>query len=109
LFCSTHLPGLQLGGPPQSDKLVHFVAFSILAFLFWRGCQSASRTLGPQFIWTALPILIAYAGGDEYLQQFVGRGTEWEDFASDTVGIIATVVVLEWLRRRSARIFARAG
>jgi VanZ family protein len=103
LFCSTHLPRLQVAGPPQSDKVLHLGAFGLLAFLFWRGCEAASGSVGPRFVWTALPILIAYAGVDEYLQQFVGRGTDWEDFAADTVGILVVLMVLEWLRRRSAR------
>ena len=104
LFCSTHLPRLQTPGPPQSDKLLHFGAFGLLAFLFWRGCESASGGVGPRFVWTALPILIAYAGLDEYLQQFVGRGSDWEDFAADTVGILVTLTVLEWRRRAAARL-----
>jgi VanZ family protein len=102
LFLATHLPGLKTGGPPQSDKLLHFVAFAILTFLFWRGCEAASRTLGPRFVCFAFPILIAYAGLDEYLQQFVGRGTDLEDFVADVVGIVVTLGILEWQRRRSS-------
>src|SRR5262245_50331038 len=108
LFLATHLPGLKLGGPEQSDKLTHFIAFAILAFLFWRACESASRSLGPRFVWTALPILIAYAGMDEYLQQFVGRGSDWQDFAANTVGIVAMLTVLEWRRRRGAQVLSQS-
>lgn len=104
LFLATHLPRLRLGGPPQSDKLLHFVAFATLAFLFWRCCESACRALGARFVWTALPLLIVYAGLDEYLQQFVGRGSDWEDFGADVAGIALTLGVLEWQRRRNARM-----
>lgn len=100
LFLATHLPRLQTPGPPQSDKLLHFVAFALLTFLFWRACESASCTLGPWFVWIALPVLVAYAGIDEYLQQFVGRGSDWEDFVADVVGIAVTLAFLEWQRRR---------
>jgi VanZ family protein len=109
LFCATHLPRLKTGGPPQSDKVLHVVAFSLLAFLYWRCCEAACRKLGGRFVWTASAILIAYAGLDEYLQQFVARGSDWEDFAADVVGIVMTLAILEWQRRRAASISEATG
>lgn len=103
LFCSTHLPNPRIPGPEQSDKVLHLGSFGMLAFLFWRGCEAAGGGVGPRFVWGAAPILIAYAGLDEYLQQFVGRGSDWADFAADSVGILVTLVVLEGLRRRGSR------
>jgi VanZ family protein len=106
LFLATHLPNLRTGGPPQSDKVMHFVAFGILAFLYWRCFESVSSALGPAFVWTALPVLVAYAGLDEYLQQFVERSSDWEDFAANVVGIVITFALLEWQRRRRDRAAA---
>lgn len=103
LFTATHLPKLQLGGPSGSDKLVHFVAFGLLAFLFWKFWETfdAMRRRGAKlraWLW-----LVAYAGMDEYLQQFVGRGTEWEDWFANVFGISAVLLILilfEWAKAR---------
>ncbi len=99
LFFSTHLPKLQLPGPPRADKHVHFIAFGLLAFLFWRFFQ-VSGPLSAGFVWRAGIILGFYAALDEYLQQFVGRGTEWGDFLADLAGIVVVLTVLEVFRRR---------
>src|SRR5262245_19082192 len=104
LFCATHLPGLQTGGPPQSDKVLHLIAFGVLAFQYWRGCEAMGRTLGPRFLWTALLILIGYAGLDEYLQHFVARGTDLEDFLADAFGIVVMLAMLELQRRYGAQV-----
>lgn len=99
LFCTTHFPRLQLdNAPPQSDKILHFVAFGILAFLFWRFFEAAGA-IGPVFVWIALAVLAFYAGVDEYLQQFVGRSSDWEDFWADSCGIAVVLSALE-IRRR---------
>lgn len=103
LFCTTHFPRLQIdNAPPQSDKVLHFVAFGMLAFLFWRFFE-ATGAVGPIFAWIAVVVLVFYAGVDEYLQQFVGRSTDWEDFFADSTGILVVLLVLELRRRWSRR------
>ncbi len=105
LFCSTHLPQLRIDVPvPESDKLAHLAAFALLAFLFWRFGQTLVRPLSGRFVWLAASVLIAYAGLDEYLQQFVGRTTDLRDWLCDAAGIVPVLVLLEWHRRvRTAR------
>lgn len=104
LFCTTHFPRLQIdNAPPQSDKVLHFVAFGMLAFLFWRFFEAAGA-VGPIFAWIAAVALVIYAAVDEYLQQFVGRSTDWEDFLADSVGILVVLMVLEFCRRRSLKV-----
>ena len=99
LFCATHFPRLQLdNAPPQSDKLLHFTAFGVLAFLFWRFFEAVGA-VGPLYVWLALPVLILYAAIDEYLQQFVGRSTDWADFVADSIGICVVLAAME-IRRR---------
>jgi len=103
LFIATHAPAVQIPGEiPHSDKLVHFSAFGILAFLVWRFAQ-AWRSIGDRFVWGAGSVLIVYAAFDEYLQQFVGRHTDVLDFAADTAGIVSVLTVLELVRRRRPR------
>jgi VanZ family protein len=83
----------------MSDKLAHFVAFGVLAFLFWRFAESFERKLSARFVWLALIGLGLYAGADEYLQQFVNRHTSWTDWFANLAGLVAVLVALEWRRR----------
>lgn len=103
LFCVTHLPKLELPlRVPQPDKLAHFVAFGLLAFLLWKFAESYRRPVAAGFCWRALLILLAYAAVDEWLQQFVGRSTSLIDFLADAAGIGVVLTLLEWHRRRAA-------
>jgi VanZ family protein len=92
LFAATHYPRIPIPGEvPHGDKLVHFTAFGLLAFLF--------RKAVPLGVWPSAAILIAYAALDEWLQQFVGRFTDPIDFVANAAGIVTVLVVLQ-LRRR---------
>jgi len=96
LFIATHYPRVHIPGElPHSDKLVHFAAFGLLAFLFWRAWKPTT----PRFIGWAAPLLIGYAALDEWLQQFVGRFTDGSDFIANTAGIVVVLGVLEAMRR----------
>ena len=108
LAVATHYPRVRIPGElPQGDKLAHFVAFGLLAWLWWRFWR-ALRPIGPRFVWVSGGALIAYAGLDEYLQQFVGRFTDAIDFAANAAGIVCVLAVLE-LRRRAALTAGRTG
>lgn len=106
LFTATHLPRLELGGPPRSDKIVHLFAFGLLAFLYWRFWESYGATGRPGFARRAWLWLAAYAGLDEYLQQFVGRGAEWLDGIANVAGISIVLLLLSLTRRRRAAAIA---
>ena len=102
LFCVMHFPFPVLPVPiPGDDKLLHFVAFGLLAFLFWRFAESFERPLSARFVWIAFVSLATYACADEYLQQFVNRGTSLADWVADVAGIVTTLISLELYRRRS--------
>ena len=102
LFCGTHLPKPRIPGEiPQSDKLVHFVVFGVLTFLFWRFVQTYASSLSSRFVWIALVTLGAYAAIDEYLQQYVNRATSFADWLANLGGIVIALAVLEGLRRRA--------
>lgn len=97
LFTATHYPRVRIPNEiPHSDKLVHFGAFGLLAFLFWR----AFAPVPHRFVTWAAPLLIGYAGLDEWLQQFFGRFTDLNDFIANTAGIVVVLGGLEALRRR---------
>jgi VanZ family protein len=98
LFVATHYPRVRIPGEiPHSDKIVHFGAFGLLAVLYWLFARA--RGLSPRFVWVSSAILIAYAGLDEYLQQFFGRYTDLMDFVANTIGIVVALAVLETHRR----------
>lgn len=110
LFLGTHLPNPRLPDLPSSDKLVHIVTFGLLALLWWRFAETFERPPSGRFVWVSAAILIPYASLDEFLQRFVNRGTDWTDWVCDLAGIVGTLAVLEWLRRRKiAALRARLG
>lgn len=103
LFCATHFPKLELpGAVPQSDKLLHVVAYGLLAFLFWRFAEARRRPLPGHFVWIALAVLALYAVLDEWLQSFVGRSASLLDWLADVLGIGLVLAMLEWRRRVAA-------
>lgn len=101
LFCATHFPRLKIeANIPKSDKILHFVAFGILAFLFWRFVETFERPLSNRFVWLTAATLGLYAALDEYLQQFVERGMDFADWLCDMGGVALVLAFLEWRRRR---------
>lgn len=102
LFCGTHFPKPLLPGRlPHEDKLAHFLAFAVLAFLLWRCAESLRRPLSWRFVWLGLVVLGCYAAIDEYLQRFVNRSVTLSDFLANLGGIVAVLLVLELRRRRT--------
>ncbi len=107
LFFATHYPRVPIPGEiPHSDKLVHFTAFGVLAFLYWQFAR-VRRGVGPRFVGSSAAVLLAYAALDEYLQQFVGRFTDLMDFVANAAGIVAVLAILELHRRWRAAIAPR--
>lgn len=104
LAASTHYPQ-----PPiprrisHSDKMLHFGAFAVLAYLLWRVLASSARGPTAATVWIALAILVPYATIDEYTQQFVGRSTELFDWLANLAGLATVLVTVELARRSPAR------
>jgi VanZ family protein len=106
LFCATHFPKAKLPGRiPKEDKLVHFVAFGLLAFLLWRCAESFGRKLSGRFVWMAFGGLGIYAAADEYLQGLPGinRSVSLLDWLADLAGIAAVLIAFEVRRRLAAQ------
>jgi VanZ family protein len=101
LLAATHYPRVPMPGElPQSDKALHFVAFGVLAFLFWRFLAARARPLTAASVWIAALVLGAYATLDELTQQFVGRHTDLADWVANLAGIACVLAALELRRRR---------
>jgi VanZ family protein len=81
-------------------KIIHFVQYALLAFLWWRalrGSVGARRAALAAFL-----VTVVYAASDEYHQSFVeGRNGSPLDWAIDTAG--AGVASLRLARREEVR------
>ncbi len=103
LFVATHIPirGVGLRAVPYGDKILHFVAYCLLAWLGGRHLL-ATRRRGPRalvFMWAA--VYAAYATTDEWLQSFVGRTMSLGDWLADLAGVAVATIVLILGRRPS--------
>ena len=85
---------------PQADKVGHFILYLVLGILLvraWRatpGRSDRARLL-------ALVVGIIYAASDEFHQRYVpGRTPDWADFGTDTLGLLAAMIIM---RSRAGR------
>lgn len=105
LFTATHMPVSTTFGPPDvGDKIAHFSAYLILAFLLATAWQLAGGILTRRhlvFVWLAV---VAYGAFDEITQIPVGRDCELSDWLADAAGaatgLLVFVVVRHFLARR---------
>ena len=68
-----------------NDKLLHFVAYAILAGLIFLGWRN--KTFLPRLVHTLL-ILGVLGALDEFLQNFTGRDPSFDDWLADMAGAI---------------------
>jgi VanZ family protein len=91
-FVATHTPVVPSVPLTSSDKLVHAVAYFILALLLaiaW----SLRRPLGWRGYLAIFAILLAYGALDEITQILVGRRADVADWLADAAGAIAGLAV----------------
>ncbi len=105
LFFATHIP--PSGSPslaiPWSDKLVHLVAFAILALLFATTWEvSSGRLTGSHLRWAWI-VLALYGAIDEWTQPLAGRRTSLWDWICDVggalIGLATFAFFMNWIRR----------
>jgi VanZ family protein len=104
LFVITHIPwpsGLHL--PEHGDKVIHFVAYAVLAVLGGTALHLMRRLDRRRLVlWSIL--FIAYGAADEWLQQFVHRTTSLGDWIADAMGVLlGSLLVGVFVPRRLAR------
>jgi VanZ family protein len=100
LFILTHTPAERLPQPGVSDKLAHFLAYAVLGLFlfssFWISGVSPKRA-----VLLTLAIGLIYGVADEWIQKYVGRDCEFQDWLADAAGIVAAVLVLALTRHFS--------
>ena len=88
-------------GLKLSDKLIHFIEYTIFAFL-WGLALRHAQTPGSSALLIFLISGLLFAVSDEIHQSFVpGRDADVRDFLADAGGII-TGMLFFLIRRRSA-------
>lgn len=92
-----NIPGLALPGK-LDDKLLHFVAFSVLAVL--AAGARPHKSVFDVGIWLA-----AFAGAIELIQHFMylGREADWLDFGAGVAGAVAALIVVSISRLVSSK------
>jgi VanZ family protein len=96
LAVTTHLPGVRVPSKFEyTDKIIHLSAFAGLTVL-------VSLALRPRRLWLAGLALMAYAGADEWTQQFFQRNTDVFDWIADSIGIWVALGLVWLVRRRQS-------
>ncbi len=86
----------------MSDKLIHALAYAVMAFLFWQAGKAWMIHRG-KIQWSALAVLCVlfcacYGLSDEWHQSFVeGRDASVWDWVADTMGaMLLTIMLKKW-------------
>jgi hypothetical protein len=90
IFWLTHIPVPDVARQSgMSDKTMHVMAYFALTFLVWFAVSPYQKAgWGNLKVWIVLATVIGYAAIDEYLQGYVGRSVDMQDFIADVFGIV---------------------
>jgi VanZ family protein len=96
LFIATHIPIHDLGRRTgMSDKTMHWLAYLGLVFFIWLAVSPYEKVNWKKAkVWGILAVLVWYGAVDEWLQSYVGRGTELADFFADMRGTLLGLAIL---------------
>lgn len=100
LFAATTLPSADLPKTGVSDKIEHFTAYMILAFLFNLTLmfQNKYSNLKKRAWLYTLIFILSYAALDEIHQLFIpGRDCDILDWLSDTSGVLLGLGIVKLL------------
>ncbi|RMG21415.1 MAG: hypothetical protein D6729_00770 [Deltaproteobacteria bacterium] len=102
LFLSSERPGAALGAlPAGSDKVLHFLAYGILAALWMRALWPVALGTAAGGALAAVCVAVAFGALDEWHQSFVpARSADVLDLVADAAGAAAGAFAW-WLLRRS--------
>jgi VanZ family protein len=99
LVTSTHLPpSFPLLPRNQTDKLAHFLAYTVLAWLLAMAWQASTGWLNGRhlrFVWLAI---IAFAALDEVTQPMFGRTASIWDWLADAAGAALGILLFALIR-----------
>ena len=81
------------GGPafPQSDKLLHALAYALVALVVARALGGNVRLGAGKVALAACVWSAAYGGLLEIVQGYVGRSADWLDALANAAGAVAAV------------------
>jgi len=99
LFILAHIPvPAKVRDAGVSDKVLHFLAYLILVFLFWIVlCPNRKVCWRKAASWAAVVIMVVYGIIDELLQGYVGRSCDRMDLVADLAGAFAGLILLTFL------------
>jgi hypothetical protein len=100
IFIGTHIPQIPrwVGQVVASDKVMHFAAYLLLAFLLWFAVNPDKRVHWRKpAVWWILFVVVWYGVIDEWLQMYVGRNTDVHDFFADLAGAATGLLVLTFV------------
>lgn len=103
LFALTHVKVERVPGPSVNDKLVHLLAYGLLAGLLCATLMAHGMRPTRAALWT-FGLCLAYGAMDEWTQPWVGRSCELGDWLADAGGAAAATAAMMicCCRRRSA-------
>jgi VanZ family protein len=100
ILTGTHLPPSEAIAPAEAnDKVLHFTAYSLLAFGIALTWQLGSGILNSRHLWMVWFVCIAYGAADEITQIPVHRDCDFWDWTADACGAAAGVLLFVLLRR----------
>jgi VanZ family protein len=103
IFIQSSLPpAAVLPELPGFDKLLHALAYAVLAMLIFRALDTTVWSNRPSLLfWVSLAATVAYGISDELHQAFVpARSAEIMDAAADAAGALAALVLCRMVHRR---------
>ncbi|HEX8341984.1 MAG TPA: VanZ family protein [Tepidisphaeraceae bacterium] len=106
LITLTHVPKPPGVLQTSHDKSLHFIAYAVLAFLFYLAAVTQWPRRGGMPLWVVL-VGAVFAAADEISQPYFGRSSDVLDFRADMIGLIAGVLLAAIGRRLVKRILRR--
>lgn len=108
VFTLTHIPVPDIARESgMSDKTMHVMAYFALTFLVWCVVSPYQRVQWNRAkAWWVLGSVALYGAVDEFLQGFVGRSADIDDFIANLFGIVFAMGVLSIFHFWSALLIA---
>ena len=99
IFILTHIPvpRMVLRSIRTSDKIMHFLAYFVLVFLLWFAINPNKKVNWRKAaVWWILLLVVWYGVVDEWLQAYVGRCPDINDFYADFSGAMSGLILLSF-------------
>lgn len=111
IFTLTHVPQVPgwITRTEMSDKAMHFLGYTGLAYLVWCVFFPGRRTgFFDKPTWLVIAVIAVYGAADEWLQGFVHRTPDVWDWTADMSGTLVALCALGFFNFRAASFFIAA-